>query len=749
MSFALWAMLISALCGWQSFGEPLEDLLRGARNVVRARPADGSVAVIGEDDATLAQVGADHSRAVDSRVLENLFRHGVRQVYYDYAFSQKGDPAGDQQFIKTLARHRHSVFLGIFTTQASHSRGQRVLQPISQFRQVADVAAFNGYFTPFLLSAKLPLAEDAGGTLLRTMSATIADRQGVVGQLYRPDWSISVKTIPTFSFFDIWQDKISDKALRGKVIIIGPTAENMHDLHRIVGQGYVPGVYFHAIGAQTLKEGTPRDLGWVPPYLVMLTFSLAILRARSRRLASFIGIAAYGVITGMAFYTDSIFVTVDYIPALLLFSIIAFRMTTRLTVAEHVKRRSVSDLPSVMDLAETTSAGIPALVALKLCNMAAVRASFSDDVQRKVYNELRRRIVLADCASVYQGDDGLFWNTCVPLAMLRDHLHGLAQLLSAAIHVEGRRIDIQIALGVDHDTDRLLMSRIGSALLAAEEAAASGSVVKFYDPGRQGQVAWELSLMSELDTAIDCEQLSVAYQPQVHLRSGRVVGAEALVRWTHPIRGVIPPDDFILTAERHNRLKRLTEFVLERAMRDTLRILDQHPDFRVAVNISASLLNGPWVIDTVSNLLGATGMSAGNLTIEITETAPMQDRNFAQSTMAELRKMGVYISIDDYGSGNATIDYIKSLPFDEIKLDRKFTSQIAFNKDDCLLVRSTVELVHDLKKSIVADGIENAEAMKILSDFGCDIGQGYYVGRPMNFGDFELYIELPKRIGVL
>ena len=742
-------MLISALCGWQVFGEPLEDLLRGARNVVRARPADGSIAVVGEDDATLAQVGGDHSRAYDSRVIENLFRHGVRQVYFDYAFSQKGDPSGDQKLIETLTRHRHAVFLGVVSTKSSHSRTQRLIQPIPHFRQVADVVAINGDFTPFFLSAKLPLTADYGGVLVRSMSATIAGRKGTTGELYRPDWAISASTIPTFSFVDILQDKVPDQDLRGKVVVIGPTAEIFHDTHRIVGQGMVPGVYFHLIGAQTLKEGTPKDLGWVPPYLVMLAFSLAILRARTRKQVAAIATAATGTVVGLAFYADSIFVTADYVPALLMFSIIAFRMTSRLTVDEHVKRRSVSDLPSVVDMAETNSAGVPVLVALKLGNMAAVRASFSEDVQRKVYNELRRRIMLADSANVFQGDDGLFWCTSVPLAMLRDHLHGLAQLLGAAIHVEGVRIDIQIAFGVDHDTDRLLMSRVGSALLAAEEAASAGSVVKFYDPGRQGQVAWELSLMSELDTAIDSDQLSVAYQPQVHLRSGRVVGAEALVRWTHPIRGVIPPDDFILTAERHNRMKKLTEFVLERAMRDTLRILGQHPDFRVAVNISASLLNGPWVIDTISNLLSATGMLPGNLTIEITETAPMQDRNFAQSTMVELRKMGVYISIDDYGSGNATIDYIKSLPFDEIKLDRKFTSQIAFSSDDCLLVKSTVELVHNLKKSIVAEGIENAEIMKILCDFGCDIGQGYFVGRPMSFCDFEKYIDMPKRIGVV
>ena len=680
-------------------------------------------------------------------MVENLFRHGVKRVYFDFIFADKKDALGDRQFAQALMRHRHSVFLGAAITNVARGEGPRIIQSRKLFQQVSDVAAVNGQSTPFALSAKFALAENIGGSLVQPMSASIASRRGTVDEIYRPDFSILVKTVPTFSFVDIWHDKIPDKALRGKVVIIAPTSDYLHDFHRIIGQGTVPGAYLHVIGAQTLKEGTPRDMGWLPPYLVMLAFSLAILRCRTQRLATVIKVAAASTITGMAFYTNSVFITVDYGPALLLFSIIAFRVTNRLSVAEHVKRRSVSDLPSVVDLAENKSVDVPVLVALKLGNMAAVRASFSDDVQRKVYNELRRRIVMADWADVYQGDDGLFWNTSVPLASLRDHLHVLAQLLAAAIHVEMRRIDIQISFGVDCDTDRLLMSRIGSALLAAEEAASSGSVVKFYDPGRQGQVAWELSLMSELDTAIDYDQLSVAYQPQVHLRSGRIVGAEALVRWTHPTRGVIPPDDFILAAERHNRLKRLTEFVLERAMRDTLRILAQHPDFRVAVNISASLLNGPWVVDTVGNLLGATGMSARNLTIEITETAPLQDRNFAQSTMAELREMGVYISIDDYGSGNATIDYIKSLPFDEIKLDKKFISQIISSKEDRLLIKSTVDMVHGLSKSIVAEGIENTESMDFLVKLGCDIGQGYFVGRPMKFSDFQAYVDVPKWIG--
>lgn len=307
--------------------------------------------------------------------------------------------------------------------------------------------------------------------------------------------------------------------------------------------------------------------------------------------------------------------------------------------------------------------------------------------------------------------------------------------------LRGRKIDVHIAFGVDIDLARPVPNRIGRALLAADNAAAKHQLVQFNSTASDEDAAWELSLMSELDAAIDAGDIWIAYQPQFDLRTDQITGAEALVRWQHPTRGAISPEAFVLPAESHNRIKRLTFYVLEQAARSVRPLLASNPDFRLSVNMSASLLEQPQLPAHIAQVLIATGFPAANLTLEVTESAPFSEHNIVATNLSGIAAIGIDLSIDDYGTGNATLEYLRSVPCQEIKIDRRFVGGLVTNASDMLLVESTIELAHGLGRRVIAEGIEDPETLEMLRAIGCDMAQGYYLARPMALDGLEALLD--------
>lgn len=293
-------------------------------------------------------------------------------------------------------------------------------------------------------------------------------------------------------------------------------------------------------------------------------------------------------------------------------------------------------------------------------------------------------------------------------------------------------IDLTIAFGVELGSSRSLGNRLASALVAADEAAHDGLKWKYHDPETLEDASWKLSMLSQLDTAIDKGEVWVAYQPKLDLATRRIVGAEALARWTHPQKGPIAASEFIAAAEQHDRIGKLTDFVLEKAVAAAAVINSRGYDFDIAVNLSARLLTDKGFTLRLSALLARNGLAPRHLTLELTETAALSDNGEGLIMIARLRDLGINISIDDYGTGLSTLEYLKKIPANEIKIDQSFVKGIADNRSDRLMVQSTIGLAHSLGRKVVAEGVEHHSILDALIDMECDIAQGFAIGRPMS-----------------
>jgi diguanylate cyclase (GGDEF)-like protein len=326
------------------------------------------------------------------------------------------------------------------------------------------------------------------------------------------------------------------------------------------------------------------------------------------------------------------------------------------------------------------------------------------------------------------------------LAPIRDEhaavevAHRVRAALVTPFHLEGLLFELEASIGVamypEHGVDgEQLLQRADVAMYLAKE---SRTGVEIYSADRDPNSASRLALLGGLRTALEGGELELHYQPKLSLSTSDVIGVEALVRWRHPTRGLIMPDEFIPIAEHSGLMGTLTSYVVETALAQVAQWRTAGLDISVAVNVSMRDLQGSDLQQTVSRSLELYDLPASVLVLEITERVLTKDAAPVTPTLSELRRLGVRISLDDFGTGESSLKWLKHLPVDELKIDRTFVGRLTTDPADFTIVRSIVELSHGLGMIAVAEGVEDEAVWDRLRELGCDVAQGWFISRPMD-----------------
>ena len=745
-----WAALTGVLVGLTGIAQPAEDVVSSIRWSLRSEKSDGQIVVVAQDNHTIEQLGSiDVSRGNDADVLKHLFAAGADRVFFDRSAMASSGDADDKRFIGELKAAPGRVFLAAGSSPDGPPGNYAGKLPLKKFRDHAGVVSMLIYYRPFNLNVLLPMASDSPVGKIPSLSAAMAGVQGEPDQSYSPDFSIDVTSFPTLSYINVMRGRFDPGVVRGKTILIIPSAAGFNDIHSIPGQRIdAPGGYFYAIGAETLKHGLPKELGWLPPFLLVLAVVISGL-GRGRVLGAYRLTGLVLTLGATPFLFDVLRIKVDVIPALAVALVAVVRMRNLDRVEEAGETNAGSGLPSVHALRNSDELKSHILVALKIRNYGAIIGSFAEHVEGQLANEIVRRIRISDEDVTVYHEGGMFvWLSNIRSTFdLFENLEGLHRIVQNGIQVGGLDIDLSFNCGVDSEFDRPLSSRIASAMQSAEEAVRNDELVYQHD-SRKHEAQWEISLLTSLDRAIDNGEVWVAYQPKLDLRTNRICGVEALVRWTHPERGPISPEKFIRIAEEFHRIERITRFVINDAVRSGVELQRLGHDLTISVNISAQLLRNPGLPGMIADILADHGLPPDRLILEITETDRLDRSSRTFQMLQRLVKSGLHLSIDDFGTGNATIDYLRYLPAGEVKIDKVFISSMESNKEDLLLVQSIIEMAHSLDRTVVAEGVETANALEILKDLHCDIIQGYYLGRPAPFRDLLEQIAQPKVLNI-
>ncbi len=315
--------------------------------------------------------------------------------------------------------------------------------------------------------------------------------------------------------------------------------------------------------------------------------------------------------------------------------------------------------------------------------------------------------------------------------------------LATPFELESLHFEIGASIGAsqypEHGDDvGNLIRKADVAMYAAKERRGG---FEPYEPERDRHDARRLTLLSELRHAIESEHLVLHYQPKADLATGRILGAEALVRWQHPVHGLLPPDDFIPLAEPTGLMGPLTQTVLAQALRQCRAWEDAGLDLRVAVNVSVRNLYDERFVHDVDRLLRQNGVAPSSLTLEITESTMMADPTRPVAALSQLSMRGVHIAIDDFGTGYSSLAYLKRLPVTELKIDKSFVMGMVDDPDDATIVRSTIELARNLGLQVVAEGVEHEDVWNTLAALGCHRAQGFYLSPALPAKEFETWLS--------
>ena len=311
--------------------------------------------------------------------------------------------------------------------------------------------------------------------------------------------------------------------------------------------------------------------------------------------------------------------------------------------------------------------------------------------------------------------------------------HELLVAAQQPVSIDGLLLEVRASLGVslapEQGSDTATLLRMAD--VAMYQAKASRSGVEVYDPHRDQYTTRRLLLVSELHRALQTSSLELHYQPQAELVSGRITGVEALLRWTHPVYGVIPPDEFIPVAEHSGLIRPLTLWVLETALEQLAIWRREGRTLTMAFNVSARSVVDNELVADIARLLSTARITPSSLTLELTESALPANRARSESVLTGLSMLGVRLAIDDFGTGYSSLSRLKRLPVHEVKIDKSFVVSMVANHDDEAIVHSTVDLAHNLGLTVVAEGVEDEATWGRLNQFGCDTAQGYFVSPPL------------------
>ena len=316
-------------------------------------------------------------------------------------------------------------------------------------------------------------------------------------------------------------------------------------------------------------------------------------------------------------------------------------------------------------------------------------------------------------------------------------------LLAEQYPLDDSLISLKFCAGVYHFTQG--QHSVNDALrrsdIALDNARRLPQRIAIYQMGQDESHQRELQLIRDLPAALQQGQFYVVYQPKVDIRQQRCLSAEALIRWQHPQLGFVAPDQFITLAEHAGNIGLITDWMLQQVICQTARWWHQGVQLKVAVNLSVVDLLNPQLCDNISRLLSQQQLPAAALALEITESAIMQDADTVIQQLSQLKALGITLAIDDFGTGQSSLAYLKQLPVHEVKIDRAFVKDIEHNSNDALIVAATTQLAHSLGFSVTAEGLEQRAGLAQLLQCQCDTVQGYYFSKPLQAGQFSLWLE--------
>lgn len=743
-AFAIAAILLIGGAGYsQELG------WKYVRDGWRQHAPSGEIAIVEIDARSIEQLDSwPWPRRYHAQLIDRLRAAKVRSLAFDVDFSSRSTADDDAAFARALKAYGGDVVLPTFRQQKGGGYdGAAESLPIDIFRQNSIAASVNVIPDKQGAVTRQPYGIVTDGVPRPSLAAAVAETQGAVDRSFPIDLAIDSTAIPRFSFVDVVNGRFDPAALADKRVIIGATAIEMGDRYYVPLHGVIPGVVIQALASETLlADGVLPDLGGFPLLaLAGLIAWFALRRSFAKAItALLLAIPLIGALLPFEAETAGI-ATFDVMPALGCLVAAAILRTVVHLASSFRAARFVdveSGLPNGTALLRAMrSEDDGGVVAMTIGHFGDIASLYSGEDRTKLLQAIAARVDIGSGGvPIHRIDSATFaWRIDDPDGeRSRDMIKGIAALFAARLTVAGREVLIQPFFGLaDCRVSPTPSLMVAGAVQAALSSASSGRLFTI-----QGRLTAEMSeakmtLIADIDRALREGELRLVYQPKCRIADSQFAGAEALVRWDHPTRGPISPTEFVPIIESEGMQARLAQSVLDIALRDIAVWASAGHQPQIAINLSANLFADESVIDDLLSRITLADLAPDQLAIEVTESAIISDEETTVRLLDRFRAVGCPIAIDDYGTGQSTLTYLKKLPADYIKIDQSFVRNIDVDAADRIMVRSTIEMAHALGFMVIAEGVETQPIMDILSELQCDFAQGWLIARPLEAGQLQ------------
>ena len=744
------AILLAAMAAALTILRPLDIAVWSMQSKIFSEESSGEI-VFFTDTSGNAGRTVEATNEYLLRGIEGLEDSGAELIVINTPIQKSANPELDKRLQAQLFEERDRVVLARPVRQ-SMDENSEVAQTDPYFEAGMRIAS-SDYQTDFLgfVWAIEAQQSDASGEYPSVWSVLAEDRSA--NEPIDLNYSITSSTIPQFDLARFVEGgSLEAGELSGKKALIGGLTGTEPAI-KVPDGGYgkVPASLAHIVAAETAMRGEGQFISNSVTLLLFglsLLFAVSVLRNEKARRWSYVVWSALFVVT--------IFVSAKYgVRVLLVDSLMIGVIFGGLRIAYHFRRRHLfidprSRLPNFVALRrdfEDLDDDSVSIVVAKITRLEGVFVSITPAEQGRYLRQVASRLSLGDDDVTIYYDGGKYFAFVLPKSDypdLQSHLEGLRAVASQAVTVSKRALDVSMTIGADESVSSSASKRISSAIAAADQAREAYRPVFVISDFEADSETWDYSLQSRLEDALSQNRISIKLQPQVDIKTGIITGAEALARWVDEERGEIPPSQFILQCERVGRLDELTKRVLFKSFSASRSLHDAGFDARISVNVSAIQFVDNRIADLIEKMLVRTGADPREITIEMTESARVEDFAAARETMERVAKNGIKFSIDDFGVASANLDALYQLPFSELKIDRMFVDQITRSPAARAIVGNLIQLAKDMRITSVAEGIETRETLQKLTEMGCDVAQGYYLARPQALSQFEKTLSLQK-----
>ncbi|MFW2350809.1 EAL domain-containing protein [Qipengyuania sp.] len=746
----LWAGIISLALYGITFLQPLDQFFWLIQSRIAERSPSGDIVFIGSDEVH-NDPRSPQRRYELATALDELDRRGVGKVYLDMTFAESDDRKADAELARAIADLGPRITLvdrkvyGATVDEAIRATSPEIAGAARRVVSDQTDRDWSG------LAWELHYSYLVNGKQVPSAASSMAGIVGNPKAIFPVDYGIPPARIPAISIAALSPNAAAAHShsveITGKTVVIGHSGQVPGSQQRIPRLANAPASYVDIYGAETLKAGYTRSLSGPATLFIfsaLLVLVLAVCRTRRRRWVAYSLIVALAPILLVATSKIGVRVELSYGAALLvIYAIFRSRMRWKRRLEMVNLETGLPKIRALEARLVRDSIASGHIVIAKIQNYERVLKTLRSDDKGSYVLKLVDRLRAADPnLAVYSEGHHLGWHvTTEETEAVVEHLEGLRAIFAAPVQVGGFSVDVGITFGIA-SIDGDPPARLAAAVAAAEETSEAHNPIAIAETGSQTDLLWDISLRARIDEAMEAGEIYCVYQPKIDLSTNSIVGVEALARWHDPARGFISPMHFIQQCEKAGRMEHLTRYVLQSACSAGKLLHFRGHMISMSVNISATLLGDMRIVGLVRNVLQATRFAPQSLTLEITETARISDHSVAASILDELKAIGVRISMDDFGIGAASFEAFYELPFDEIKIDRLFVSNIGKDPKALAIVSSIAAMGRDARITVVAEGLENPQDIPLLENAGCQQVQGFAFSRPLSLSNLLEYQSL-------